>query len=402
MDELWLAQKAQEYLETLCTQISNRRVGSEGNRLATAFFAETIKSFEFEVRCPEFECMDWQDEGGVVCVDGKTYLLHPSPYSLAIDAKAPLIIASSAADLETLDISNKILLMRGDLAKEQFMPKNFPFFQLEEQQEIIQVLEREKPLAIITATSRNPETAGALYPFPVFEDGDFDIPSAYTTEEQGAQLSAYDGQEIALQIRAQRIPARACNVVARKGKNPKERIVLFAHVDAKGGTPGALDNGTGTVTLLLLAELLRDYDGRKCIEIVALNGEDYYSNPGEQLYLQENEGRFDEIMLGINIDGMGYRQGKTAFSLYDCPPEMMRAIKKAFADEEAFLAGEPWNQGDHALFLMNGRPALALTSERVDELLAEIVHTEKDVPALVDYQQVGRTALALHRLLATL
>jgi aminopeptidase YwaD len=81
---------------------------------------------------------------------------------------------------------------------------------------------------------------------------------------------------------------------------------------------------------------------------------------------------------------------------------MMHAIKKAFAGEEVFLPGEPWFQGDHALFLMNGRPALALTSERVNELLAEIVHTEKDVPALVDYPQVARTALALHRLLGAL
>lgn len=397
-----LTKRAKEYLDTICNQISNRSVGSEGNRLATTFFAETIKSFGFEVECPEFECMDWKNEGACISGNGESYDAQVSPYSLGLQARAPLVAACSAADLEALDFSNKILLMRGELTKEQFLPRNFPFFRVEEQQRIIHLLEAKRPLALITATTRNPEMAGALYPFPVFEDGDFDIPSAFITEEQGNHLAKYEGGQISLEIKAQRIPARACNVVARKGSNSNERVVLCAHIDAKVGTPGALDNGTGIVTLLLLAELLKDYAGNKSIEIVALNGEDYYSNPGEQLFLQQNNGKFQEIVLGINIDGLGYIKGKTAYSRYACPPEIASLVGQAFADRETFLAGEPWFQGDHALFLMNGRPALALTSELVGELMAEYVHTEKDTPKIIDPERVVRTALALHGLLTSL
>jgi aminopeptidase YwaD len=292
--------------------------------------------------------------------------------------------------------------MRGELTKEQFLPKNFPFFQVEEQHKIIRLLEEKKPLGIITATTQNPEMAGALYPFPVFEDGDFNIPSVFMTEEQGNQLAKWEGKELSLEIKAKRIPAHGCNVVARKGKNSSERVVLFAHIDAKVGTPGALDNGTGIVTLLVLAELLQDHAGAKCIEIVALNGEDYYSNPGEQLYLKQNEGKFQEIVLGINIDGLAYVKGKTAYSLYDCPPEIRSLIDKVFSEEETFLAGEPWFQGDHALFLMNQRPALALTSELVYELMTEFVHTDKDTPEIIDPEKVARTAVALHKLITSL
>jgi hypothetical protein len=60
MDHSWLTEKVKEYLDTLCNQIPNRRVGSDGNYLATMFFAKTIKSFVFDVDCPEFKCMDWQ------------------------------------------------------------------------------------------------------------------------------------------------------------------------------------------------------------------------------------------------------------------------------------------------------------------------------------------------------
>jgi aminopeptidase YwaD len=289
--------------------------------------------------------------------------------------------------------------MRGELTKEQLLPKNFPFFRVEEQQRLLRFLEENQPRAIITATTRNPEMAGGLYPFPVFEDGDFDIPSIFMTNDEGARLAECADHELRLEIRAKRIPARGCNVVARKGRNEKGRVVLFAHIDAKTGTPGALDNGTGIVTLLLLAELLRDYEGDTSIEIVALNGEDYYSNPGEQLYLQQNEGKFSDIRLGINIDGLGYLRGKTAYSLYECPPELTAVVEEVFKEEDVFVAGPAWFQGDHALFLMNGRPALALTSELVGELMAEFIHTEKDVPELVDPGKLVKAAIALHKLL---
>ena len=77
-------------------------------------------------------------------------------------------------------------------------------------------------------------------------------------------------------------------------------------------------------------------------------------------------------------------------------------IEQIFAQDETFLAGEPWFQGDHALFLMNQRPALALTSELVAELLAEFVHTDKDTPAIIDPDKLTRTALALQQLLTNL
>src|SRR5512138_779728 len=96
MDTSLLTIKANEYLDMLCNQIPNRRVGSEGNRLAAAFFAETIQFFGFEVECPEFECMDWQSEGTTISVGGESYEAHASPYSLGIQASAPLIVACSA------------------------------------------------------------------------------------------------------------------------------------------------------------------------------------------------------------------------------------------------------------------------------------------------------------------
>lgn len=52
--------------------------------------------------------------------------------------------------------------------------------------------------------------------------------------------------------------------------------------------------------------------------------------------------------------------------------------------------------------MMNQRPALALTSELVYELMAEYIHTDKDTPEIIDPEKVATAALALHQLLTNL
>jgi aminopeptidase YwaD len=397
-----LADKARQYLQRLCEEIPSRRVGSAGNRDATSWFADTLESFGFHVECPTFDCIDWRDGGADLAVDGDTFDVRVSPYSLGGQARAQLVVVSTADELEAADVENEVVLLRGEIAKEQLMPKNFSFYNPDEHKHIIQLLEAKQPLAIVAATTRNPEVAGAVYPFPLFEDGDFDIPSVYMTEEEGSRLAPYAGHVVALDIRARRTPAEGCNVIGHRGANPQRRVVLFAHIDAKDGTPGATDNATGVVVLALLAELQADYAGDLGIEIVALNGEDYYSAAGEMDYLRRNEGRFQEIVLGINLDGAGYHEGSTAYSTYDCPSEIERCVQQTFSQHADIVEGERWYQSDHGLFLMNQRPALAITSQYFMELLATVAHTPKDHPRIVDPAKLVDIATALSELLLCL
>jgi len=394
--------KAEAYLRKLCEEIPSRRVGSQGNRTATDFFADVVASFGFETESPAFDCIDWTEEGVQLTAEGASFEAFASPYSLGCHFSAPLAVASTVEELEAADVSDKIILLRGDVAREQLMPKNFPFYNPDRHKRIIHALETKNPRAIVAATSRDVEMVGSMYPFPLIEDGDFDIPSVYMTDEEGKRLPERAGKEISLESRARRIPATGCNVIARKGADPNRRVVLFAHIDAKIGTPGANDNASGVIALLLLAELLADYSGNLGIEIVAMNGEDYYSSPGEQQYLAINADRFDEIVLGINLDDVGYYKGNVAYSLYDCPSDIAGLIHKTFSVYTDLVEGEPWYQGDHGLFLMNHRPALALTSDRLPELMAEITHTPKDRPEIVDVTKLVDVALALRDLLSHL
>lgn len=399
MTSAFLTEKAQGYLQRLCVDIPSRRVGSQGNRAATDFFAGVMASFGFATESPQFDCMDWRRGDVQLTVGGVPFEAFISPYSLGCHARAPLVVASTDEELEAAQASGKIILLRGEVAKEQLMPKNFPFYNPDRHKHIIQWLEAKRPQAIIAATARDVQMVGSQYPFPLFEDGDFDIPSVYMTDVEGDRLALHAGEEVSLESRAERIPSQGCNVIARKGAHPDRRVVLFAHIDARMDSPGAGDNASGVIALLLLAELLADYAGNLGLELAALNGEDYYANPGELQYLAMNEGKFSEIILGINLDDVGYTKGKVAYSLYDCPADIAGAVRTTFSAYDGMVEGEPWYQGDHGLFLMNQRPALAITSELLVELMTEITHTPKDRPEMVDTAKLVHVAMALRDLL---
>ncbi len=396
MDIAHLKNRVGSYLDKLCVELPHRHVGSRENRIATDFFAETIAGFGFDVEQPQFECIDWTaDSNASLQAGGETFHPFVSPYSLSYTGSAPLVEAASIKALEAADISGKLLLMHGELVQEQLMPKNFPFYNPEHHQHIYSLLEQKQPAAIIAATGRNPELAGAWYPFPLFEDGDFDIPSVYMTDVEGERLLKHADKQAALSFQSERIPSTGCNVIAPNGESASPRLVFCAHIDSKQSTPGALDNGTGVVILLLLAELLADYSGSIRIEIVAINGEDYYGANGEIEYVKANQGRFDDILLAVNMDLAGHRASHTIYSLFGCPESLAGQLHTIFDQNHNFAEGPEWYQSDHSIFIQNGRPAVAITSSDFMKLSTEITHTEKDVPALVDSQKLVEIAHSL-------
>lgn len=384
-------------MEKLCEEIQERSVGSRGNRVAADFFDREISSLEWETEKQEFEAMDWMDGGADLFSEGNGFRVFPSPYSIGCDVEEELVEVSGVEELERKDIRGKVLLLHGEIASEQLMPRNFVFYNPEKHRKIISMLDTGKPAAIVCATGRNSSLAGGAYPFPLIEDGDFHIPSVYMTDEEGKRLLPFAGGTVKLISRAERIPGGGFNVVARRGEPSAGRIVVTAHIDAKKGTPGAIDNASGVAVLLLMAGVLSEYEGPVQMEIVALNGEDYYAAAGQMLYLNRNRNRFDNILMNINIDGAGYSEGPSAFSFYGLP-EVMENIVRAVMDEfDSIIEGPSWPQGDHSIFIQNGCPAMAVSSLWFTENIGsqEITHTPEDRIEIVDFGRLAEIARAL-------
>jgi aminopeptidase YwaD len=436
-----LYKKSLNYLDVLCNRIAGRGVGSEGNREATRFFEQELRQLGWRTSKAEFDAMDWRDIWANLMCNGDSYEVFAGPYSLPFSGTRQLVAISDTAGLEKAELEEKIVLLYGEIAREQLMPKNFVFYNPDEHRQIIALLEKGKPAAIISATGRNSALAGGVYPFPLIEDGDFDIPSVYMTEEEGERLLKHAGGMVTLESRSERIPGKGYNVIGMKGgkqemrqtkddsssgddfgrlrtrvseSNPvdpgnnasaeaslkPDRIVVTAHIDAKKGTPGAIDNATGVIVLLLLADLLRDYEGKRKIELVAFNGEDYYAVPGQMNYIMANQENFGEMILNINIDGAGYLEGISAFSPFNLPEEIYSKTSGVIARYPGITEGAQWPQGDHSIFVQYGVPALAVTSKWfIDNMESQdITHTPKDNPGITDCRKLVEIALALNDL----
>ena len=389
------------YVKTLTAEYPDRSVGSEGNLEATRFFRDKLTSLGWETDIQEFDAVDWEDGGANLHVSGADFHVLVSPYSTACSVTAPLTGVSSMNELETGNFRDKIILLYGEIAVEQLMPRNFVFYNPESHKKIISLLENSGAKALICATGRNAALAGGVYPFPLIEDGDFDIPSVYMTEEEGQKLLKYMGEEATLNSVSERIPSVGYNVTGKKGKNGAERIVITAHIDSKKGSPGAIDNATGVVILLLLAEMLAGYTDDKQIELVAFNGEDYFSAPGQMAYIKANHNQFGNILLNINIDGAGYKDGKTYFSYFDVPDDILTKCAETLKNNPGILEGPQWPQGDHSIFIQFGRPAIAVSSQWFIENIdgQDITHTSRDNIEIVDCSKLVEIAVALNELI---
>lgn len=397
MDRKVLTEKIKSHLHVLCSQIGERRVGSEDNRKATAYAKKVLEELDWNTESTELSVIDWEAEDATLTCKGRSFEVFPSHYSLGCRVQGELIAINSVSQLEQNNIEGKIVLLYGEVASQQIAPKNFPFWNPKEHQHLIAVLEKGKPKALVCATERNSATAGGVYPFPLFEDGDFDIPSVYMKDTQGEKLLAYAGQTVELISKAKRIPEKAFAVTGRNSNRTKERIVITAHIDTKIGTPGAIDNGTGVTVVLVLAELLKDYSGKYPIELVIFNGEDYYGTPGQVKYIEQNKGRFDEILVNLNIDGAGYKYGLSCFSPFNLPENILDALHEVLRDIPEIVEGLLWYQGDHSLFLQNGCPAIAVSSQWFIENMEsqDITHTPKDNLSIVDYERVAECSFGI-------
>lgn len=393
---------AQQHLVALCSVQPDRRPGCHGNYQATEYVVGALARASWTVETQEFPCLDWVTEGGSITVGDTTLALTPSPYGLGVAASGPLRILDTVESLRRTDLAGSIVVLTDQLAAEPLTPRAFPFYGSEEHTVILDSLEESRPAAVIAVTGRYPELCGALDPFPLIEDGDFTIPTANLRPADAVHLLNAEGSMAWVEIRSERRPSQARNIMAIRGPQ-NHRITVVAHLDTKPGTPGAVDNAAGVVVVLLLAELLsptRHPHLPVGIELLVVNGEDHFAAPGEVAWLEANDGRLDEVALMINIDGAGYYEGGSAFSLYNVDDDKTAHVERSFAGYADITEGPAWYQSDHGIFAMQGRAALAITTERVQEMLAVLFHSQHDTPDKVDINRIINIATALESLLA--
>jgi aminopeptidase YwaD len=378
---------ARERLDALCLAHPDRHVGGEGNRAANELFAREAAAAGCEIERLGFDCVDWEHGSARLTVDGTTFDLHVGPYSPPFRDRARLTAASTAAELEGVDVAGTVLLLHGDIAAEQLTPRDYPFYRTDEHTAILAALDRAAPAAIIAATDRT-LMAAALHPFPLFEDADLGFPSAYLLHTHAPELLQLVGSEIELEIDSRQVPATGEQIVAtRRGREPG-RVLVCAHIDSRHDTPGALDNATGVAVLLALADLLSTGSPALTVELLPFNGEDNFAAYGEVAYLAEHGESLGDVKLAINIDAAGRIGDKTAISFYGAGEQLRSAVTRIAERFASVEHGPEWPMSDHMVFAMRGVPSLALTSTGLYEIAQTVAHTPADTPDLANPQLI--------------
>ncbi len=403
-------------LAALSREMSGRPVGSIANREAADHVAGRLARCGYDIERQTFSCRDWSCASASLRIDGSEILdFRPNPNTPSCDHLAEALVIEDLESLEGQRLEGRIVVLRAGLAEQQIVPRRYPFYQVEEHQRLLALLEAAGPAAIVGASPR-PDCLE-----PLFEDGDLGVPNATISKEFAAGLRS--GVTVELRLDCTSSPAHGENVLGHRvapsvGRNRISRssglgagrTVLTAHLDTKPGTPGAIDNASGVTVLLTLAELLSSAEHCPELEIAILNGEDHYAAAGQVEYLRLL-GERPPPALAVNVDGVGishaagtstsaarYEDPKDTVARFGLTPEQGATLDRLLVESRAMVEMDPWPMGDHMLFVARGIPALAIASERSFELIETVVHTPKDRLELISTARLAETALFLKAL----
>jgi Zn-dependent M28 family amino/carboxypeptidase len=215
------------------------------------------------------------------------------------------------------------------------------------------------------------------------------------------------------------VPVQNIEAIARGADADAEVVVVGAHYDTIGGSPGANDNGTGIASVLELARRFAGQALPRTIRFVAFTNEEppFFQSEemGSLVYARAARQRGDRITGMLSLETMGYYSDEPGSQQYPDPlgrffpdvgnfigvvgnPEsagLVEQIHAAFTAHTAFpiqaapmpgeLPGAGWS--DHWSFWQAGYPAVMVTDTA--PFRYPWYHTAEDTPDKVDFTKLA-------------
>lgn len=377
-----------EFLKLLSKE---RPVGTKENTQLLEMIETYLRDMGYFIQSLPFDCMVWNRSNSAISTNTHSIAIEPSPFSEPFSGSGTLHIVKTLEELEAINCKDEILVLAGDLTKEALQPKDYPFYYPAEHRILLTLLETKSPKAILCVTGKN--TLNGQNPFPLFEDGNFLIPSGNIGKEYLDELNELSHLDVSvhIEINSYKTKAKSRQLIAsKKVKNAKGKIIIGAHMDSKYNTPGALDNATGVAVLMQIASMLNSsiYD----IDLVPFNSEEYYGANGELKYLRLLENDPNKVLLMINIDSVCHKGSKTAVSFYNFSNSTTKLVETLITRSPQIVKGNEWYAGDHVPFVFRNIPCMAITSSDFFDGALEHTHTPKDTLDTIDFELIKPTA----------
>lgn len=150
---------------------------------------------------------------------------------------------------------------------------------------------------------------------------------------------------------------------------PEEYVILSAHFDSWDGATGATDNGTGTITMMEAARLLKKfYPNPKRTILIGLWGSEEQGLNGSRAFVEDHPEIIANVQAVFNQDNGTGRvvkiSGQGFLYAYDYIGKWLEAAPKDITKQiETTFPGVPSTGGsDYASFVAAGVPAFSLSS----------------------------------------
>ncbi len=152
-------------------------------------------------------------------------------------------------------------------------------------------------------------------------------------------------------------------------EKPEEYVILSAHFDSWDGATGATDNGTGTITMMEAARILKKiYPNPKRTILIGLWGSEEQGLNGSRAFVEDHPEIVDNVQAVFNQDNGTGRvvriSGQGFLNSYDYIGRWLQAVPNEYKNEiETTFPGTPSRGGsDYASFVAAGAPAFSLSS----------------------------------------
>ncbi|MGE5262083.1 MAG: M28 family peptidase [Acidobacteriota bacterium] len=367
-----------KHVEDLAVKIGPRPLGSKTNQAAAEYIQGVFKASGLEVDRQEFPCPTWEDLGTRLEFGGQRYVAAANVFSPACHVVAPLSPVGTIVELEQAELAGRVALFYGDLTGEYGYSARSGYYFPERDRRVYGILEEKRPVAVITIQPQ----VGSLQ--RLISDWEFCIPSATVPAEVGLRLRQHKGHNLELKIESRATASRFCNVSGIQKNKRQEKIVVCAHLDTMTDAPGALDNGSGVAVLLTLAETLTKQESPLSLEFVALNGHENGS-VGVAEYLRRKEHELAQVLVLINVDGVGQTLGTNSVAVFAGSPALQEQVAIIRRQYAGMVQVEPWYESDHTAFFTRGVPSLAFSSIGV----TNIMHRPLDTLEWISPEKLG-------------
>ncbi len=366
------------YLEHLAGQLGPRASGTDQERAAADYLAETFRSLGYDVEIQEFTFVAQAGAGRIDAEDGYSTFAFRFPGSSDDAVSGETVDVPGFGepnDFASVDVAGKIAIVDRGVIEFRVKAAN---------------AEAAGARALIVANRTRSESLGGTFGAETSE-----IPVLQVSKEAGDELRARVGTSVSI-LKSSPDRGTSQNVIASMPGGAC-RVVVGGHYDTVPEVDGANDNASGTALTLALAEVWSAHPAAQDLCFIGFGAEELGLH-GSAAFVRQlrNSDRLSEVTAMLNLDAIG--DGRAPYRIISSfQLQEISASVPAELQINAGLGSLPMQIGsDHASFAQMGIPVVFVFPP------GAILHTPLDNLDNVDLDLFADISELNHGILACL